>query len=146
MRSRTATSPTVSPVADNDDVLEKADAFMRRHRVFVAGAATPTVEEPVPQVATEDDVDIPVLTEVVAAEAAPPLTSIDTTQLRAALAAELDVWLDEQLPAHVMRLLDGITDQMIGQVSEKARSELLPRLQARLEAAPTARDQGSTEV
>lgn len=149
MRSRTATSPTVSPVAASDDVLQKADAFMRRHRVFVAGAAAPTAEEPVPaQPAAEDDADIPVLTEVVVAEpaAATAAAAIDPARLQTALAAELDAWLDEQLPAHVMRVLDGITDQMIGQVSEKARSELLPRLLERLEAAPTAPDQGSDEV
>lgn len=149
MPSRTATSPTGSKVADSDDVLQKADAFMRRHRVFVAGAAAPAAEEPVPeQTAAEDDADIPVLTEVVVAEpaAAPAATTIDPAELKTALAAELDAWLDEQLPAHVMRVLDGITDQMIGQVSEKVRSELLPRLQERLEAAPTAPDQGSGEV
>ena len=145
MRSKTATSPTDSQVADSDDdLLQKADAFMRRHRVFVAGAATPATEEP-PEPATEDDADVPVLTEVVAAEsvAAPAAAAIDPAQLQDALAAELDAWLDEQLPAHVMRVLDGITDQMIGQLAERARSELLPRLQARLQALP---EQGSGEV
>ncbi len=144
MRSRTTTSRTASDVAANDDdVLQKADAFMRRHRVFVAGAAAP-VEEDVEEPAAEDEADIPVLTEVVAGEiAGPPAPAVDPTVLQAALAAELDTWLDEQLPAHVMRVMDGITDQMIGQLSEKARGELLPRLQARLEALP---DQGSNEV
>lgn len=135
-------------MADNDtDVLQKADAFMRRHRVFVAGAAAPAVDaaEPEPP-ASEEDADIPVLTEVVAAEPVSAAAAIDPDQLRTALAAELDAWLDEQLPAHVMHVLDGITDQMIGQVGEKARSELLPRLLARLDTTPTAPDQGSDEV
>lgn len=127
----------------DDDVLQKADAFMRRHRVFVAGAAAPAADKPELEPPTpEEDADIPVLTEVVAAEPGSAAAAIDPDQLRTALAAELDAWLDERLPAHVMRVLDGITDQMIGHVSEKARSELLPRLQARLEAAP---DQGSGE-
>ena len=130
--------------ASDDDVLQKADAFMRRHRVFVAGATPQPVEEAVPAPAPEDDADIPVLTEVVAEiEPATELPSIDPVQLQTAVAAELDAWLDEQLPGHVMRVLDGITDQMIGQLSEKARGELLPRLRALLEAAPP---QGSDEV
>jgi len=134
-----------SDVATDDDVLQKADAFMRRHRVFVAGATTSAVQDEAGEEPTvEDEADIPVLTEVVAGEIASlGAPFADPTAFQAAVAAELDAWLDEQLPVHVMRVMDGITDQMIGQLSEKARGELLPRLQARLEALP---DQGSDEV
>ena len=112
-------------MADNDDVMNKADALMRRHRVFVAGAAAD-------ETAAGAD-DVPTLTEVVdphqMSAAAPVQASIDVAKLNSALAFELDTWLDEELPRHVMRVLDGVTDQLIGQLSLQARSELLPRLQ-----------------
>lgn len=116
-------------MSDEPDVLQKADALMRRHRVFVAGAAEATD-------------DVPVLTEVVDPANLTPTpgaeTPVDLVQLRNALAFELDSWLDEELPKHVMRVLDGVTDQMIGRLSQQARLELLPRLQARAEAAKAA--------
>lgn len=118
-------------MADGDELLEKADALMRR-RVFVAGA------EPPAEPAAPEEEDVPVLTEVVAAdepaavsEAAVPS---DAAALRSALAFELESWLDEELPQHVMRVLDGLTDQLIIQISLKARADLLPRLQRVLEA------------
>lgn len=151
MRSKTVTPRTASKVPDSDDILEKADALMRRRRVFVAGAAEEPLPEPT-ETAAEDVDDIPVLTDVVPDEtvvAQRPQGAAaggEAAGLRDALAAELDAWLDEELPGHVMRVLDGVTDQMIGHISAKARAELLVRLQARLgEAetpAPEAPDEG----
>ncbi|CAG1000186.1 hypothetical protein RHDC4_03123 [Rhodocyclaceae bacterium] len=123
-------------MADGDELLQKADALMRR-RSFVAGA-NEAPEEPAATPAAPDDV--PVLTEVVepnagllpeAADAPPEKIA----SLRNSLAFELETWLDEELPQHVMRVLDGLTDQLIIQLSLKARADLLPRLQAILEAA-----------
>lgn len=133
-------------MAESEDILQKADTLMRRHRVFVAGG------EPLPPSEGSGPVeDIPVLTEVVEAPAtslAIPL-GIDPKAIegfvnerlstllpaqREMLARELESWLDEQLPQIVMRLFDGITDQLVSQVSRQARSALLPRLQAALEA------------
>jgi len=113
-------------VAANDDLLQKADALMRRHRVFVAGAAGAAADAP--------HEDVPVLTEVIAPDALPAAMSpappgVDLGELRTALAFQLETWLDEELPEHVLHVLDGITDQLIIQLSLKARSELLPRLQ-----------------
>lgn len=118
----------------DDDLLQKADALMRKHRVFVAGA-----NDKVESRGDADNDDIPVLTEVVDAEqipvsAASARTSVDLAELRSALAFEMEAWLDEELPQHVLRVLDGITDQLIIQLSLKARAELLPRLQNILEA------------
>ena len=113
----------------DDDLLHKADALMRKHRVFVAGA-TPD-EEPAD--------DVPVLTEVIGPDAIPEAattTAVDIAALRGALALELETWLDQELPQHVLRVLDGITDQLIIELSLKARSELLPRLQKILGAEP----------
>ena len=133
-------------MADGDDILQKVDSLMRRRRVFVAGAAlSPPAEGSGP---TEED--IPVLTEVVEAPATSLPVGLDPQLVedivaerlaallplrREVLARELEVWLDEQLPQVVMRLFDGITDQLVAQVSRQARSALLPRLQAALEAA-----------
>ena len=106
------------------DVITQVDALIGRHRS--------------PQSGTDDD--LPVLTEVVAAETAPPHSSADlvtiplqTATIRLALARELEAWLDEKLPDAVLRVLDGISDQLITQIAAQARLELLPRLKAALE-------------
>ena len=121
-------------MAEKDDLLQKADALMQRHRVFVAGA---TAGQPDGKAAQADDV--PVLTEVISPDAltetlaaTPP--SVDLGELRNALAFQLETWLDEELPDHILRMLDGMSDQLIVQLSLKARAELLPRLQKVLDA------------
>jgi hypothetical protein len=138
-------------MADGRDLLDKADALMRRHRVFVAGGAQPAAATPEP-----DEEDIPVLTEVVAGEAA----AVDTASpppdpdrvatlarellferlpvLRQALAEELAVWLDAELPHVIVNVLDGVTDQLVARISAEAQAALLPKLQAALEAEPSA--------
>lgn len=125
-------------MAADDDLIVKVDSLMRR-RVFVAGGA---------QVAEVDD--LPVLTEIVTAPfVAPagerPVSSERIEALvrerlferlpdqRQALAEELGTWLDRELPQVVMRVLDGLTDLMVAQVTEEARAALLPRLQTVLE-------------
>jgi len=127
----------------NDDLLHKADALMSRHRVFVAGA---TPNDP-----AADDVgadDVPVLTEVISADALPEpqaaAAATDMAALRGALASELETWLDQELPQHILRVLDGITDQLIIQLSQKARADLLPRLQSILDAPHQAAKPDST--
>ena len=137
--------PGESIMTEADDLLQKADALMRRHRVFVAGAA-----EKDDEAAPAGGDDVPVLTEVVngdaVAESARPVhTSVPISKLHSALAFELEAWLDEELPLHVMRVLDGITDQLIIQLSLKARAELLPRLQSILEATEEAATPGSAD-
>ena len=133
MRWKTAALRTASEVAD-DDLLQKADALMRRHRVFVAGA---TATEATADDRAGDD-DVPLLTDIVGPDALrelPVSTPVDLAALRGALAAELEAWLDEGLPQHIQHVLDGITDQLIIQLAAQARGELLPRLQGVLAAA-----------
>lgn len=130
----------VSEVSDEDDLLDKADALMRKHRVFVAGAGDAD---------TAND-DVPLLTEVVSAEAlmpsaVPAPAAADLKPLRDALAVELEAWLDQELPQHVLRVLDGISDQLILQLSLKARAELLPRLQQALESPKLAANPDSAD-
>jgi hypothetical protein len=143
-----------------DDVLQQANQLMRRHRSFVAGGALPTMPEPPP---TDRD-DLPVLTEVVESADMPLLASPGVESppavaperiealaremlferlpiQRQALAEELAAWLDNELPQVIMRVLDGVTDQLVARIADESRAALLPRLQAALEeeeAPPTS--------
>jgi hypothetical protein len=109
-----------------------------------------------------DSDDLPVLTEVVdgsadllvagmPSDSAPPILAPERIDAlaremlferlpvqRQALADELTSWLDGELPQVIMRVLDGITDQLVAQVTAEARAALLPRLQAALEAEPAS--------
>lgn len=145
MRSTAATLPMASN--KSDDLLDKADALMRRHRLAAIDVASEIADkdETAPDDIDDSD-DLPVLTEIVDPhDAAPDLTPRPTalatrTQLSSALTAELETWLDEALPGHIVHVLDGLADQLVGQLSQRARAELLPRLQALAEAekpAPT---------
>ena len=141
----------------SDTLLDQADALMRR-RSFVAGAqnppgATAAQAEPVAEPAGED---VPVLTEVVAFDdslllsADTPESAAQTTahwQIENAvrarldqflaersteLAQEIEAWLDEQMPQLVIRAMDGITDHLVALLANRARDELLPRLEVAL--------------
>lgn len=126
MRSTTRTYPEASELSERD-ILHQADALINRHRPQRAADDTdPTVED-----------DIPLLTEVVDSSPTGPMPDAapDTqAAIRAALSRELETWLDERLPEAVLRVLDGLSDQMIAQVAAQARLELLPRLKRALEA------------
>ena len=143
-------------MSEDRDILEQADRLMRRHRVFLAGSpATVAVTEEVAD-------DLPVLTDLVTATeevaAAPPppppepeipLAAIeDRAQViahemllerlsaqRQAIDDEIGVWLDNELPHIVMYVIDGITDQLVAQVTAAVRLELLPKLQSAVESA-----------
>jgi hypothetical protein len=145
-------------MATDDSLIDQANKLMRR-RVFVAsGALPPTpLPEPAPtiEVPTIEIDDLPVLTEVFIAEpeVAPveveppepviPQEMIDARAMellqaqlpfqRQAVADELAAWLDTELPQVVVRVLDGVTDQIIARVTEEARAVLVPRLQDALE-------------
>lgn len=139
-----------------DNIIDKADSLMRRHRAFVAGEATPadsaTAVPPAPtfSAARAEAEDIPLLTEVVAEGAGAmglplPAGSAEIEALlrerlaaalpqqREVLRQELALWLDEQLPQIVMRVLDGVTDQLVAKINTEARMTLLPKLQAALD-------------
>lgn len=133
-------------MADADDLLRQADRLMKRHRVFVAaGAQAPEAAEAVPPE------ELPVLTDVVEQVAEPTPVTFTSEQLaalaqellyerlplqRQALADELAAWLDNELPQVVMRVLDGVTDQLVAQVTREATAALLPRLQSALDESP----------
>lgn len=160
-------------MSDEDDVLRKADALMRR-RSFVAVPNEPKAPEAVapespappppplaqPAAPTDSapsfaqdipapavdrppppDDDVPLLTEVVAPEDVPPppLPGIDMAALREAIAAEMEAWLDRELPAQVQHVLDGLTDRLIIQLSAAARADLTPRVLEILSASAPAK-------
>jgi hypothetical protein len=81
------------------EVLRKADALIRRTRVFVAGSKAPTEAAPAP----EDD--LPVLTEVVTEhEAALATAPAHMQQHLDALREELSLWLEQELPNAVLNV------------------------------------------
>lgn len=62
------------------------------------------------------------------------------------LAREIETWLDEQMPQLVIRAMDGITDHLVALLANRARDDLLPRLETALQAPDeAATDADSTE-
>ncbi|MFT3847817.1 MAG: hypothetical protein QM739_03820 [Propionivibrio sp.] len=96
-------------MAENRDVVDRADSLMRRRRSFVAVPPSQPVriDEP-PRVAEEDD--IPILTEVVSAEAAVSEDApnrVDETQVTL-LASELAHAIGQQLTYELPTLLEAV--------------------------------------
>lgn len=148
----------------DDNLIDQANKLMRRRVFVASGAQSPAPPPPAPMIveppvieppAIESD-DLPVLTEVfvpppelppVELEPPEPLIPQEMIDARAmellqaqlpfqrqAVADELAEWLDTELPQVVMRVLDGVTDQIISQVTEEARAVLVPRMKDALEA------------
>ena len=119
-------------MADDEttDLLQKADALIRRNRVFVAGSPLP-IEEPA---ATLPDEDLPILTDVVTDDEAALATAPPHMQHHLdALREELSRSLDQELPQAVLKVTDGLADQLMGELTHQAEKKLLPRLIARLD-------------
>jgi hypothetical protein len=117
-------------MADDDtaDLLRKADALIRRTRVYVAGSPTLAAEP----AATDDD--LPVLTDIVTDHEAALATAPPHLQRHLdALREELSRWLDQELPQAVLKVTDGLADQLMGELTHQAETKLLPRLIARLD-------------
>jgi len=108
-------------------VLSQADALMRRHRSFVArGSAADN--SALHQDAERDELDIPVLTEVVAEADAVSLEE----KLRASIENALNSWIEETLPQRIDLLTEQIREQLLTSLSAEARASLLPSLLATL--------------
>lgn len=118
------------PDDDTTDLLQKADALIRRTRVFVAGSPLPVAEP----IATLPDEDLPVLTDVVTDDEAALATVPPHMQHHLdALREELSRWLEQELPQAVLKVTDGLADQLMGELTHQAEKNLLPRLVARLD-------------
>lgn len=123
---------------NTDSLLLKADALIRRNRTYVAG--TPTAAVP-PHPA---DDDLPVLTEIVTAQEAALATAPPHLQQHLdALREELSRWLDQELPHAVLKVTDGLADQLMGELTHQAETKLLPRLIARLDGTASGSDSKS---
>lgn len=135
------------------DLLLKADALMRRTRSYVAStpppvaaleAASAPVTEPETMAAPFADAnmpddDIPVLTEKLTESEAALATAPPHMQRHLdALREELALWLEQELPHAVLKVTDGLADQLMGELTHQAEKNLLPRLVARLDG--TRRD------
>lgn len=119
------------------DLLRKADALIGRTRIYVAGSSAKTTQAAPP----EDD--LPVLTDVVTEHEAALATAPPHMQQHLdALREELSRWLDQELPHAVLKVTDGLADQLMGELTDQAEKKLLPRLIARLDGtAPQPEDQ-----
>jgi hypothetical protein len=110
------------------DLLRKADALIGRTRIYVAGSSAKTT----PAAPPEDD--LPVLTDVVTEHEAALATAPPHMQQHLdALREELSRWLDQELPHAVLKVTDGLADQLMGELTDQAEKKLLPRLIARLD-------------
>ena len=143
----------------SNNLLDQADALMRR-RSFVAGVKPEQPQPAEVAEVTDGSAieDLPVLTDVVGDEVVAQHSPIpgDATgnmdfeasvalriekELRqrvnqllmdrqSLLAQEIEAWLDEQMPQLVIRAMDGITDHLVSLLANRAKDELLPRLEA----------------
>ena len=114
---------------NTEDLLRKADALMRRTRVFVAGSSPAAAAPAAP---AEDD--LPVLTDVVTEQDAALATAPPHMQQHLdALREELSRWLEQELPDAVLKVTDGLADQLMAELTHQAEKNLLPRLVARLD-------------
>lgn len=111
-----------------EDLLRKADALIRRSRIFVAGSSGPRASP------TPPDDDLPTLTDIVSEEEAALATAPPHMQQHLdALREELSLWLIQELPQAVLKVTDGLADQLMGELTHQAEKNLLPRLVARLD-------------
>ncbi len=123
-----------------NQLMNKADALIRRHRTFVASPAQeqgPALELQLspPAVAAEcREEDIPVLTEVIAEDvarqgSAAGMVDSALTDQQKTIRAAIERWVDEALPDAILHVLDGFTDRLIAAVSDRARQDLLASLE-----------------
>jgi hypothetical protein len=127
---------------DTTDLLLKADALMRRTRSYVASKPPPATVPVAPEASvapSPPDDDVPVLTDKVTdSEAALATAPPHMQQHLDALREDLGRWLEQELPHAVLKVTDGLADQLMGELTHQAEKNLLPRLIARLDG--TGRD------
>ena len=95
-------------MTEHSDVVDRADSLMRRRRSFVASVSGKTEPISAPPPPISDDEDLPVLTEVVSAEAIIPETQpepYDEEALLAIVAADLVRTLERQLAIELPSLI-----------------------------------------
>ncbi len=143
-----------------DELLDQADALLRRHRGTDPGATRPR--------AALDDEDLPILTDVVddfelihepapaaagappgvteAASAATPAPSHDATvELDRAVAQELEAWITREMPRILARELDQLGERLQAEMLAHIRATLLPDVVDRAAAEPK-KGEGPTQA
>lgn len=127
---------------DTTEILNQADDLIRRRRVFVAtplreDTAITGSKETVPQPDAGNDAssELPLLTEIVTPDEVASLL-LEEQQRSDAIQKELARWLDEDLPEAILKVTDGLADQLVQRISGQATGELLPRLLACIENPP----------
>ena len=130
---------TNSNVDGTRAVLNQADALMRRHRVFVAGADRSTEAASSFDSSLAAD-DLPILTEVVASPSLDTKISAKDLALlrqhqRATISSGLDRWADSELPAVIQDLLGDLTEKLVATLTTSAKTELLERLLKELDGS-----------
>ena len=113
---------------NTEEVMRKADALIQHTRVFIAGSSP----APPPTPPAEDD--LPVLTDIVTEREAALATAPPHMQQHLdALREEISRWLEQELPQAVLKVTDGLADQLMGELNDQAEKKLLPRLISRLD-------------
>lgn len=124
-----------------EDVLGKADALMRRHRSFVAGAPKPPADS---------DEDVPVLTDEVDLDGPAAPDALDAQQriaeilnrLEPEIASLVQQWLATELPHLVAKELGALAPRLIQATHQSLEQALLPEL-SRLIRESDDRGQGA---
>jgi hypothetical protein len=113
---------------DEDDVINQADALMRRYRSFVARPAEDLTQTPE---ATSPEAEIPLLTEVVdVSEIASQDFDSVLADLQEQIDAAISAWLIEVLPAAIANA----SQHILSELDAKARATLLPQLRELIES------------
>nr|ALV86779.1 hypothetical protein [uncultured bacterium P11N2] len=118
-------------IDDTEKILSEADSLIQRHAFATASPWPPPAPDPaITQSSHESaDNDLPLLTEVVThpVPAPPQQAHLD------AIHKELARWLEEELPTAVLKVTDGVADQLMKELTYQAEKQLLPRLIAHLD-------------
>ncbi len=135
-------------MSDDPTPSNETNQPIQRRRVFIASsvnsptnastspadAAPEIVFDAVGQDVRDEEDDLPLLTEVVTG----PLP-VATLANQAANQAQLDAvhqelarWLAEELPEAILKVTDGVADQLMKELTDQAERQLLPRLLAHL--------------
>lgn len=116
----------------DDDLIDQADTLIRRYRSFVARPAEQpkAPDAPAELGQTAADNDIPVLTDIIDAQAPHCQNAAAILEsLRADIESEISAWLVNELPASVANA----SQQILDELDSKARNTLLPRLNTLIE-------------
>lgn len=131
-------------MSDDPTPSNEVNQPIQRRRVFVAsstnvptnaptslaGAASEIVFDAVGQNVMDEEDGLPLLTEVFTGSL-PVAASSNQDQLDA-IHQELARWLAEELPEAILKVTDGVADQLMKELTDQAERQLLPRLLARL--------------